>query len=145
MKMRYSMGLYLCMTVLLPYHEFLSGSHWLYMFGHAGWLHYLLNGIAWAFLWKVITPARTLVAWMFAVGISFFIPSGSPVIGWSVIIYYYTGLCLSSMDGGRRNRLFAITALGFFLPHIAGGYHAAMLAAGWILRKLEVGWQRTLK
>lgn len=74
-----------------------------------------------------------------------FIPSGSPVIGWSVIIYYYTGLCLSSMDGGRRNRLFAITALGFFLPHIAGGYHAAMLAAGWILRKLEVGWQRTLK
>lgn len=46
---------------------------------------------------------------------------------------------------GRRNRLFAITALGFFLPHIAGGYHAAMLAAGWILRKLEVGWQRTLK
>ena len=80
------MGLYLCMTVLLPYHEFLSGSHWLYMFGHAGWLHYLLNGMAWAFLWKVITPARTLVAWMFAVGISFFIPSGSPVIGWSVII-----------------------------------------------------------
>ncbi|MDB1067937.1 hypothetical protein [Phocaeicola vulgatus] len=145
MKMRYSMGLYLCMTVLLPYHEFLSGSHWLYMFGHAGWLHYLLNGMAWAFLWKVITPARTLVAWMFAVGISFFIPSGSPVIGWSVIIYYYMGLCLSSMDGGRRNRLFAITALGFFLPHIAGGYHAAMLAAGWILRKLEVGWQRTLK
>lgn len=140
------MGLYLCMAVLLPYHEFLSGSHWLYMFGHSGWLHYLLNGMAWAFLWKVITPARTLVAWMFAVGISFFIPSGSPVIGWSVIIYYYTGLCLSSMDGGRRNRLFAITALGFFLPHnIAGGYHAAMLAAGWILRKLEVGWQRTLK
>ena len=79
-------------------------------------------------------PCTELVAWMFAVGISFFIPSGSPVIGWSVIIYYYTGLCLSSMDGGRRNRLFAITALGFFLPHIAGGYHAAMLAAGWILR-----------
>ena len=54
------MGLYLCMTVLLPYHEFLSGSHWLYMFGHAGWLHYLLNGMAWAFLWKVITPARRM-------------------------------------------------------------------------------------
>lgn len=144
MKMRYSMGLYLCMTVLLPYHEFLSGSHWLYMFGHAGWLHYLLNGMAWAFLWKVITLHGR---WSHGCSLSeyhfhSFRQSCDRMECHYLLLY---GLVPVLHGWGRRNRLFAITALGFFLPHIAGGYHAAMLAAGWILRKLEVGWQRTLK
>lgn len=143
--MRYSAGFFAAMLPLLPFHAFLSASHWLYMFGHAGLMHYALNGLGWLFLWRVITPWRTLAAWLVSVGVSFIVPSNHPVIGWSVVIYYYLGLCLSSMDRQSRNRFLLLTLVGFFLPHIAAAHHAAMLAIGFLMRKLEVRWERTLR
>lgn len=122
-----------------------SGSPWwthlTYMFGHAGWLHYALNGAAWLMMRKIATRERTLAAIVTAA----LIPATDvPVLGWSVVLYYYLGLCLANMSMGAKMRLLGIVAVGFFIPWIAAGHHATMLAAGWLMRKMERRWERTL-
>ena len=92
---------YILLAPLVFYGEYMAvcnGSPWwthlTYMFGHAGWLHYLLNGIGWAMMHRIITPARTLTA----ITVAAMLPETHiPVLGWSVVIYYYMGLCLAGM------------------------------------------------
>ena len=122
-----------------------SGSPWwthlTYMFGHAGWLHYLMNGICWAMMHRIITPARTLTA----IAIAAILPETHiPVLGWSVVVYYYMGLCLAAMKTSARLRLLAIVVAGFLMPWIAAWHHAGMLFAGWMIRKVEMKWERTM-
>lgn len=117
-------------------------THFTYMLGHASFVHYLLNGIGWTLMRPILTPARTLTAFLIASAI----PAGSvPVLGWSVILYYYMGLCLSSMPRGARIRLLLLVSVGFFVPWIASWHHATMLAAGWLIRKVEKKWDRTIR
>lgn len=116
-------------------------THITYMFGHAGWLHYLMNGLAWIMMRRIVTLERTLAA----IVIAALIPAtGTPVLGWSVILYYYMGLCLASMSTGARLRLIGVVSVGFFMPWIAAWHHVAMLCAGWMMRKMEVKWEKTL-
>lgn len=115
-------------------------THITYMFGHAGWIHYLLNGLAWTMMRRIVTPARTAAAVTVAALLP---PTHIPVLGWSVVIYYYMGLCLASMSLSSRIRLLVLVGIGFFMPWIAAWHHAGMLAAGWILRKVEVKWEKT--
>ena len=141
------MLLYLLMAPLVPLsHELAvhAGSAWwthlVYMYGHAGWAHYLLNGLGWVMMRKIATPARTATA----VAVAALLPATHlPVLGWSVVIYYYLGLCLASMPSVARMRLLALVGIGFFLPWIAAWHHAGMLTAGWILRKVERKWEKT--
>lgn len=138
---------YLLLAPLVAYSHELAvhdGSPWwthvTYMFGHAGWLHYCLNGAGWVMMRKIVTPARTLTA----VAVAALLPATQlPVLGWSVVLYYYLGLCLASMTVSARLRLLLPVAIGFFLPWIAAWHHAGMLAAGWLMRKLERKWEET--
>lgn len=140
---------YMLLAFLIPYRDMLAVSresewwtHFAYMLGHAGWLHYMLNGIGWLAMRKIITPARTVTACI----IGWFIPATDmPVLGWSVVLYYYMGLCLATMRRADKWRLIGIVAIGFLMPWIAAWHHAIMLAAGWMIRKVEVSWQRTLR
>ena len=137
------------MLVLLPFGENLAvsaGSPWwtrfTYMWGHAGFLHYALNGIAWLMMWKILRVDRTVIA----VLIASLLPSGDiPVLGWSVVLYYYIGLCVATMPNGARFRLLVLVGLSFFMPWLAAGHHAIMLLAGWLNRKVEVRWLKTLR
>jgi len=153
MKMRHSLGFYTALLLLLPLSQHMAvGSdtpiytHYIYMFAHAGWLHWALNGFAWALLWKIITPARTLVAYLFSVLVSFLLPgigAATNVIGWSVIIFWYWGFLLPGMMKERRLRFLALVAGSFFIPGIAASWHFAMLVAGYVSRKIYNVWQRT--
>lgn len=140
---------YLLLAFLVPYREELAVSrtsewwtHLTYMFGHAGWLHYILNGVGWLAMRKIATPARTVTACIIACAIP---ATDMPVLGWSVVLYYYMGLCLATMRRADKWRLIAVVAAGFLIPWIAAWHHAVMLAAGWMIRKVEVSWQRTLR
>lgn len=117
-------------------------THFTYMLGHGSFVHYLLNGIGWTLMRPILTPARTLTAFLIAAAI----PATSvPVLGWSVILYYYTGLCLASMPAGARLRLIMLVSVGFFIPWIAAWHHAVMLFAGWLIRKVERKWEKTMR
>jgi len=116
-------------------------THFTYMFGHAGWIHYALNGIAWLLMRRIVTPARTVTAVLVAALLP---ETHIPVLGWSVVLYYYMGLCLAAMTKSAKLRILAIVAAGFFVPWIAAWHHAGMLFAGWMIRKVEMKWERTM-
>lgn len=117
-------------------------THFTYMLGHASVLHYAMNGIGWTLMRPILTPARTLTAYLIAAAIP---ASSVPVLGWSVILYYYMGLCLAAMPRGARIRLLLLVSVGFFIPWIAAWHHAAMLFAGWLIRKVERKWEKTMR
>ena len=141
-------AMYVLLAPLVHLGEYLAVSgtspwwtHMTYMFGHAGWVHYLLNGIGWTMMRPILTPARTLTAITIAALLP---PAAIPVLGWSVVLYYYLGLCLAGMRTGDRIRLLLVVGMGFFIPWIAAWHHAAMLAAGWMIRKIERKWGNTM-
>ena len=116
-------------------------THLTYMFGHAGWLHYCMNGVAWFFMRNILTPSRTLTA----IVIAALIPAtATPTLGWSVVLYYYMGLCLPGMPTGEKVRMLLLIFVGFFIPWIAAQHHAVMLLSGWLIRKVERRWERTM-
>lgn len=140
---------YTLLCVLIPFGGQLAVSetsawwtHFTYMLGHANVLHYCLNGIGWTLMRPILTPARTLTACLIAAAIP---ASAIPVLGWSVILYYYMGLCLASMPRGARVRLLLLVSIGFFIPWIAAWHHAVMLTAGWLIRKVERKWEKTIR
>lgn len=143
MKMRYIILEIAVLGVLLPETDTLSMSRWTYMLGHGGWVHYALNMTSWLLMWRIATPGRTLVAYLTAVACHF-IPDKGTVVGWSVVIYFFLGMMLCGMPNNRRWRIVGCLALGAFLPYIAAWHHAAMLACGWIYRKVEERWVQTL-
>lgn len=151
MKLSYFFGLYILMLAALPFPEYFaygpSSPTWkcfLFMFGHAGIMHWLMNGIGWLMMWKIATPGRTFVAYLFSACAVLFLPADENILGWSCVIYYYLGLCLAHMPHARRWKVFLLTFIGFFIPHIAASVHLALLAAGWIGRKMEQAWKKTL-
>ena len=116
-------------------------THFTYMFGHASLTHYLMNGMGWAFMRPVITPGRTLTA----IVIAALLPATTiPTLGWSVVLYYYMGLCLGSMPTGAKIRMLLLVCAGFFIPWIAAQHHALMLFFGWLIRKVERRWNQTV-
>lgn len=132
------------LVLLGQYLAVMDGSPWwthlTYMFGHAGWIHYALNGAGWVAMRHITTTGRTITA----ITVASLIPASDvPVLGWSVVIYYYLGLCMASMSAGARLRLMALVGIGFFVPWIAAWHHATMLTAGWIMRILERKWEKT--
>ena len=142
-------AMYALLAPLVPWGKCLAVSdtsawwtHVTYMLGHAGWLHYALNGLGWVLIWPILTPARTLTAMALAAMLP---PEAVPVLGWSVILYYYTGLCMADMRTGARIRLLMLVGAGFFIPWIAAWHHAAMLMAGWMMRKIEKKWEKTMR
>lgn len=150
MKLRYFLAIYAAMAFLVPHHESIAACNgmeeyrnWIYMFGHAGWLHYALNGIGWLMMREIATPARTIAAYLISVSAIYFIPCEEPVLGWSTVIFFYTGMRMAHMPRKRIMRIILVTAISFFIPHIAAMIHLYMLVAGWMIRRLEIAWKKT--
>lgn len=150
MKLRYFILLYLFMLAALPYPEQLAAGKnypaWhclIYMFGHAGILHYLLNGIGWLMMWKIATWPRTIIAWLVAALSVYILMPDKAVLGWSSVIYFYLGMTLAHAGRQRKISLILLTLTGMFIPGIAAALHLSTLAAGWIYRKIERRWEMT--
>lgn len=150
MRLRYFLILYAAMLPLLTMSDTLAAGagrdgwhNWVYMFGHAGILHYMLNGIGWLMMWKIATWTRTITAWLIAALVMYVIPTTQPVLGWSAVIYFYLGMCMNHSTASRRINMILLTLTGFLLPNIAASLHISMLAAGWITRKIELAWEKT--
>jgi hypothetical protein len=143
MKLRYIVASIVGMGLLIPFKEVLAASRWTYMLGHASALHFLVNMCSWLLMWRIATPGRLLMAYLLSVACAS-LPSSQPVIGWSVVLFFFLGMMLRRMDRGRRMRLLFCLLISFFLPHMAALHHGVMLILGYIYIKVEGLWARTL-
>jgi hypothetical protein len=142
-KFRYQLILLAVMAALMPFRSELSSCCLTYMFGHAGWLHFMLNALSHALLWRMVSPQRLVVAWVCAAA-CWFLPSSIPVLGWSVVIYFLVGLTLARRCGSSRLNVVLSLVVSFFIPGIAALHHALMLGLGFLWSKWEGVWSRTL-
>lgn len=143
MKLRHILCLMTAMGLLLPCSASMAGCPYTYMLGHGSGVHYLLNMCSQLVLWKVCTPARLLAAYGTAIG-CFYLPSSYPVLGWSVILYFLLGMIFYQLPVERKMRLAGCILLSFFFPHLAAWHHTVMFIAGYLYRKVESKWRRTL-
>ena len=111
-------------------------THFVYMFGHANILHWLINSWALLIYHNLLRPGRLAVAYTMAVLITFLPPVGSgemPLIGASVITCFLFGFCLQYLfykDRLSALMMVALILIGFFLPGIAALPHLLMFLCG---------------
>lgn len=147
------------MLIIIPLSPFLAVStespfytHIIYMYAHANILHWSINTCSIFFLYRIISPLRFLAAWLASILISF-IPSEKPVVGLSVIIFFFTGIIMSRLfryyRNSKRYRCFPgeqktmiiqtiiILIIGFFIPNMAASFHLAAFIAGCLYSLIE--------
>ena len=115
-------------------------THFVYMFGHANLLHWVINAWALLMLHNILHPSRLVVAYMLAVmitGIPYVVPdvtSGSQgLVGLSVINCFFFGFILPHTIRTDKLSALMMTALmlvGFFIPGIAALPHVIMYVCG---------------
>lgn len=115
-------------------------SHFVYMFGHANFIHWAVNAWCLLMLHRLFYIHRVLTSWLASVALSFIYYPSLPVLGASVIISFFMGFTTPWLY--RRKRLafwqmLIILLLGCFLPHIAGTYHLILFAIGFLYAKAE--------
>lgn len=106
-----------------------SHTHWLYMFTHVNVCHWLANAFFAILSYRLMSPKLLFIAYVFSVICSFVIPLNIPVEGFSVILFFLSGMvCAYTLKGLVYTMLFV--AIGFFLPYIAASYHLFMFISG---------------
>lgn len=135
------------MALAIPLHSKLAVSptspaytHFIYMFGHASFLHWLVNSWCIVMVHRQMKPHRLLSAWMASVLLSFAYYPTLPVLGSSVIISFFMGVQAPWLYKCKRLafwQMLTLLAIGFMLPNIAGLYHAILFAFGYIYAKAE--------
>lgn len=151
---RFKMTLIICvlMAVALPYTDRLAVSstspaytHFVYMAGHAGWLHYVIN--AWTLLvfHNLFSWYRVLAAYLCAVVISYTLLPTQPMVGASVFTCFFIGFyAIYSWYKDKIINLMtvALLALTVVLPGFAGIPHVAAYIAGLLFSYAErVTWR----
>ena len=153
------------MAFLIPMAPWLAVSqqspaytHFVYMFGHANILHWLINAWALITVHNLLRPHRVITAYTLSVLITI-LPSHftlhlspftlhpspftlhpSPLIGSSVITVFFFGFyapCLFRKDRLASFMMLAILLIGFFIPGIAALPHLVMFILGLICFFLE--------
>ena len=133
----------LAMGFLIPLAPLLAVSdtspvytHFVYMFGHANFLHWLINGWALLVLHNLFRPYRLEATYIFAVLISF-IPgiSGDTdgLLGASVVTTFFFGFYTPHLWGADKLTALmtlAIILVGFLVPGIAAWPHLLMYLCG---------------
>lgn len=121
-------------------------TYFIYMFGHASFLHCLVNAWCLLTLVNVLSPWRCLCAYVSSVLLAVavfsqpFAPS-RPVLGLSVVIFYFYGYITRHL---WRTNIFTllsfipVLALGFFFPHIASGFHLLSFCIGFLAWHIEL-------
>jgi len=135
------------MLPIIPLHSLMAVSpdspgytHFVYMFGHASLLHWLVNAWALFVLHNLYTVSRWIVAYLCAVVLSFVYYPSLPVLGASVFVSFFSGFMIFWLWHKHRLvfwQLLLLIAIGFLIPHIAAMYHLVMLVAGMAYNRIE--------
>ena len=137
----------LLMSFIIPLHAYMAVSpstpiysHFVYMFGHANFIHWAVNAWCLLMVHRQFSFHRLLASWLASVALSFLYYPSLPVLGASVIISFFMGFTAPWLY--RRKRLafcqmLLLLVIGCLLPHIAGIYHLILFALGFIYAKTE--------
>ena len=137
----------LLMAFIIPLHAYMAVSpstpiysHFVYMFGHANFIHWAVNAWCLLMVHRQFCFHRLLAAWLCSVLLSFIYYPALPVLGASVLISFFMGFTAPWLY--RRKRLafcqmLLLLVIGCLLPHIAGIYHLILFALGFIYAKAE--------
>ena len=137
----------LLMAFIIPLHANMAVSpstpiysHFVYMFGHANFIHWSANSWCLLMVHRQFSFHRLLASWLASVALSFLYYPSLPVLGASVIISFFMGFTAPWLY--RRKRLafcqmLLLLLIGCLLPHIAGIYHLILFALGFIYAKAE--------
>nr|WP_295278074.1 hypothetical protein [uncultured Prevotella sp.] len=135
------------MALAIPLHDKLAVSpttptytHLVYMFGHAGFIHWAVNSWCILMLHHQFKPHRVIASWLGSVVLSFLYYPSLPVLGASVIISFFMGITSPWLYRYKRLafwQMVVLLAIGCVLPHIAGTYHLVLFAFGFLYAKVE--------
>lgn len=135
------------MAFIIPLHNMLAVSptsplytHFCYMFGHASFIHWAVNGWCILLLHHHYRLHRLLAAWFGSVALSFLYYPSLPVLGASVIISFFMGFTAPWLFHHKRlafYQMVIILIVGCLLPHIAGFYHLILFILGFLYAKAE--------
>lgn len=135
------------MAFIIPFHALLAVSpasplytHFIYMFGHANFIHWAVNAWCLLMLHRQFRLHRLLASWLASAALSFIYYPSLPVLGISVIISFFMGSTAPWLYRFKRLafwQMIILLFLGCLLPHIAGVYHLILFALGFIYAKVE--------
>ena len=135
------------MALAIPLHHSLAVSassplytHFVYMFGHAGFIHWAVNSWCLVMLHHHFRAIRIVLAWLASVILSFIYYPSLPVLGASVLISFFMGITAPWLYTYKRLaflQMLFILAIGCFIPHIAGVYHLVLFTLGILYAKIE--------
>ena len=148
MRTLYITLIILClMAFIIPFHTILAVSpasplytHFVYMFGHANFIHWAVNAWCLLMLHRQFRPHRLLASWLASAALSFIYYPSLPVLGISVIISFFMGSTAPWLYRFKRLafwQMIILLFLGCLLPHIAGVYHLILFVLGFIYAKVE--------
>ena len=130
----------LSMALLVPYTDKLAVygtspayTHYLYVMGHAGWLHYAVNVWTLLALHNLFRWYRMATAYALAVIIGYVMLPELPMVGASVITCFFIGFATPYFWRKSRLSVFmtiALLAMTCILPGFAGVQHVVMYVAG---------------
>lgn len=130
----------LLMALAVPYTELLAVSdnsptytHFVYMLGHAGWFHWLVNAWTLLIIHNLLRWYRVILAYIVTVSISYVLLPEQPMIGLSVFNCFFIGFAAPWL--WRKDRTAALMTVGLLvltclMPGFAGVQHIVSLING---------------
>ena len=139
---RFISAIALCviLAVLLPFTSVLAVSadtppytHFVYIFGHDGWIHYAVNAWSLLVMHNLFRWYRVAAAYTLAVLISYVALPANPMVGASVFTCFFFGFAAPWL--WRRDRLAVLMTMGLLLltcilPGFAGVPHVIAFFVG---------------
>lgn len=151
-RFRITIAVCLLMAFAVPYADQLAvtGSspaytHYVYIMGHAGWLHYTVNAWTLLALHNLFRWYRILTAYILAVGVSYMLLPDLPMVGASVITCFFIGFATPHFWQRSRLTVFmtlVLLALTCILPGFAGLQHVSTFLSGLCFCLLETYYHR---
>lgn len=152
---KFKITIFFCLLMLavVPFTEYLAVSdssplytHFLYNFGHDGYLHYTINAWSLLAMHNLFRWYRVTAAYLFAVLLSFIALPAQPMVGASVFTCFFFGFTAPWL--WRKERLLLTLTIGLLLltcvlPGFAGIPHVAAYAFGSFFYFLEFLTNRT--
>lgn len=128
------------MAIAVPFTKWLAVSpdsptytHFVYMAGHAGWLHWAVNAWTLLVLHNLFRWYRVLTAYALAVMISYMMLPVLPMVGASVITCFFIGFAFLhfwSTDKLAAGMTLGLLLMTCILPGFAGIQHMIIFWAG---------------
>lgn len=153
-KFKLTIAVCVLMAFVVPYPELLAVddtsptyTHYLYMAGHAGWLHYIVNAWTLLVLHNLYRWHRMVTSYLLAVLISYVMLPSGPMIGASVITCFFIGFATPHLFSKSKLTVFMTVALLMMtciLPGFAGWQHVVVFLAGLAYSFIE-GYTRSFK